>query len=393
MPPTQWTDDFLDSMRQVTDPLADDAVDELFKQGEVEDVNSLMLELLRNDQIVPDRLPLQIQKYLQQSGKFPDWAETEKINLAEDLFSRHGMLICASLFFSSLPTCYACGKGVQVLHLTARLQTDPQRRIAETGQLILDVMAPGGLSPNGSGVRDVQKVRLMHAAIRHLIRHHPRWQPLWDPAWSEPINQEDMAGTLLSFSRLPLNTLAKLGVMVTLEECEAYNHAWNVVGHLMGVRQELLPATSDLAQELGDTIGRRNYSACPEGSAMTAALLEMMQGNMPLKSFKGLPRTMMRYLSGDEVANTIGLPADDWTENLVGSIRRFIQQILSEERHSRLLAWFVRNFSRDFLETMSTIERGGQRAPFSIPMTLSQQWELKPSALPSRQTPGGGDHP
>jgi hypothetical protein len=342
-----------------------------------------MRELLRNDQIVPDRFPLQIQKYLQQSGEFPSWADTEKINRAEDLFSRHGILISASLFFSSLPTCYACGRGVQVLHLTARLETDPKRRIAETSQLILNVMAPGGVSPNGSGVRDAQKVRLMHAAIRHLIRHHPRWQPLWNPEWGEPINQEDMAGTMLSFSRLPLETLAKLGAVVTPEEREAYIHTWNVVGHLMGVRQELFPATFDLAQQLGDAIGRRNYSACPEGRAMTAALLELIQRNMPLKPLKGLPRAVMRYLSGAEVANIIGLPADDWTENLVGAIRKLIEKILSEERHSTLLAWFVRNFGRDFLETMSTIERGGQRAPFSIPMALSKQWNLKPSGTPS----------
>lgn len=383
MSPTQWTDNFLDSMRQVTDPLADDPVDELFKQGKVEYLNSLMGDLLRNDQIVPESFPSEIQEYLRKSGELPDWADPKKINLAEDLFSRHGILIIASLFFSSLPTCYACGRGVQVLHLTARLETDTKRRIAETGQLILDVMAPGGLSSNGSGVRDAQKVRLMHSAIRYLIRRHPRWKPQWNPAWGEPINQEDLAGTLLSFSRLPLNTLDKLGVVVTPEEREAYNHAWNVVGHLMGVRQELHPTTPDLAQELVDIIERRNFSACPEGRAMTAALLEMMRRNMPLKPLKGLPRTLMRYLSGDEVANAIGLPADDWTENLVGVVRKFIEKIVSEERHSRLLAWFVRNFSRDFLETMSMIERGGQRAPFSIPTALSKQWELKPSAIPS----------
>lgn len=384
MASTQWTDEFLDSMRQTTDPLADDAVNELFQQGDVEAVSSLMRELLKNDQIIPDRLPPRIQRYLQQSGRFPAWADAGKIRLAEDLFARHGMLICSSLFFSSLPTCYACGKGVQVLHLTARLETDPKRRIAETGQLILDVMASGGLSANGFGVRDAQKVRLMHAAIRHLVLNHPRWQPLWNPVWGRPINQEDMAGTLLSFSRLPLNTLTKLGVAVTPEEHEAFNHVWNVVGHLMGLRPELLPGTSDLAQELGDTIGRRNYATCPEGKAMTTALLEMMQANMPLKLLKGLPRTMMRYLSGDQVANTIGLPADGWTENLIGVIRRFIEKILSEERNSRLLAWVVRSFSRDFLETMSTIERGGERAPFNIPETLSHQWKLKPVQPPSQ---------
>ncbi len=383
MPVPPWTDAFLDSMRQVTDPLADEAVSELFAQSEVEAVNSLMHELLRNDQLVPERFPPRIQQYLKETSQLPAWADTQKIKLAESLFSRHGILICAALFFSSLPTCYACGKGVQVLHLTARLETDPKRRIAETGQMILDVMQRGGLSGHGSGIRDAQKVRLMHAAIRHLILHHPRWQAQWNPAWGQPINQEDMAGTLLSFSRLPLNTLDKLGVKVTAEERDAYNHAWNVIGHIMGLRSELHPATSALAQELGDLIGRRNYQDCPEGRAMTAALLEMMRKNMPLSFLKGLPCTMIRYLSGAQVADTLGLPPDNWTAKLIGLIHKLIALVQRQERSSWLFAFLVRRFGRDFLETMALIERGGQRAPFNIPETLRQEWQLNPQTTNS----------
>ena len=74
-----------------------------------------------------------------------------------------------ALACASLPACYAARKGVQVLHLTARLQSDPVRRIGEPAQLVLGVIAPGAPSPAGGGVRDAQKVRIMHAAVRHLI--------------------------------------------------------------------------------------------------------------------------------------------------------------------------------------------------------------------------------
>src|SRR5436190_800161 len=80
-------------------------------------------------------------------------------------------------------------KAVKVLHMTARLETDAQRRVIETAQLLVDVMASGGLSPSGAGKRSAQKVRLLHAAVRYLIGKSGQW----DPALGVPINQEDLA--------------------------------------------------------------------------------------------------------------------------------------------------------------------------------------------------------
>ena len=141
-----------------------------------------------------------------------------------------------ALACASLPACYAARKGVQVLHLTARLQTDPVRRIGETAQLTLDAMAPGGLAPGGAGVRDAQKVRLMHAAVRHLVGT----SGAWDPDWGVPVNQEDLAGTLMTFSIVVVDSLRKLGVSVSDEEADAYFHAWNCVGHILGLDARLL---------------------------------------------------------------------------------------------------------------------------------------------------------
>src|SRR5262249_32749607 len=152
--------------------------------------------------------------------------------------------------------------GVRVLYLTGRLRTDPYRRILETGQMIVDVLAVGGLGPQGDGVRDAQKVRLMHAGGRRWLLTSP---DVWNPSWGAPLNQEDLAGTLMAFTVGVLQGVERLGVTVFPWQQEAYLHAWKVVGALMGIDADLLPADMDEARQLTALIERRNFRASPEG--------------------------------------------------------------------------------------------------------------------------------
>ena len=374
MTSNRWTREFLDSMRTVTDPPADQAVLELFEQGDVGAVNKLMSDMLKNDQFVPEDFPPCIQRYIAKSETLPDWADENRIKKAEDFFARNGMTIGMTLLFSSLPMCYACAKGVQVLHLTARLETDAKRRIAETSQMIIHIMVPGGLSATGRGIAEGQKVRLMHAAVRHLILQSGQW----DPGWGAPINQEDIAGTLLSFSRIPIASLEKLGIKVLPEEAEGYLHAWNIVGHIMGLRSEMLPSNTDEAKELVGLIGERNFEASQAGREMTSALIEMVDETLPGSIFKGFPATMIRFLNGDQIADIVGVPSFDWTRKLIGPIGKIFGIVEAEADHSRVLAAVSEHFGRAFTEAFSWIDRGEHRAPFEIPDVLREQWNLKP---------------
>ncbi|MFY9555807.1 MAG: oxygenase MpaB family protein [Blastocatellia bacterium] len=370
----QRTNEFLDSMRNVTDLPADDAVRELFDQGEVGAVNDLLTYMLKNDQLIPGGLPPCIQQYIETSETLPDWADANKIMQAEDFFARNGVLLGMSLLFSSLPMCYACAKGVQVLHLTARLETDARRRIAETSQMVIHVMVPGGLSPTGRGIAEAQKVRLMHAAVRHLLLKSGHW----DSSWGAPINQEDLAGTLLSFSYVPLASLQRMGVTVLPEEAEAYLHAWNVVGNIMGVRSELFPTDFDDARDLVKIIGERNFEASDAGREMTSALIQMVEETVPGSIFKGFPATMIRFLNGDQIADIVGVPNADWTRKLIGPVGKIFGIMEGDADRSRILAAVSQHFGRAFTEAFSWIDRGGHRAPFEIPDVLREQWNLKP---------------
>ena len=54
----------------------------------------------------------------------------------------------------------------------------------------------------------------MHAAVRYQIATHGRWNPAWD----RPINQEDLAGTLLAFSWVCLDGLRQMGFQLSADK-------------------------------------------------------------------------------------------------------------------------------------------------------------------------------
>src|ERR1700756_2420128 len=198
---SKWTDALLDRMRKTGDELADKPVKKVLDSGGVDAVNALLRTLVRNDQPVPEELPAEIQDYLAESLALPEWADMRKIKRGQQLYDTWGVLITLCLFCASLPASYAAADGVKVLYLTARLDTDARRRVMETGQFLIDVLTVGGLDEHGKGRRTIQRVRLMHAAVRHLITARNELTPgMWHPDWGTPINQEDLAGTLLSFS-------------------------------------------------------------------------------------------------------------------------------------------------------------------------------------------------
>jgi len=381
---SRWTDALLDRMRELGDPVADAPVAAVLERGDVDAVNAIMHTLVRTDQPVPDQLPDDIRAYLAETLPLPEWADMRKIKRAQQLFETWGLQIAICLFCASLPSSYAAADGVKVLYLTARLDTDARRRVMETGQFLIDVLTVGGLDENGKGRRTIQRVRLMHAAVRHLIKARNEQQPgLWDPNWGTPINQEDLAGTLLAFSYVVADPMRRLGVRVPAKDADAYLHLWNVIGHLLGVRDELLVRGISDAAALVDAIRRRQFRASPEGQDMTDALLNLLDEMTPFHRFDDTIPPLIRHLIGDETSDLLLVPKSDLVDDL-GRLQRiakwfFVHVFGRSERDSpryRLVSRMVRPFGHDLLHGLFRLERGGERAPFDIPKHLARSWEL-----------------
>ena len=381
---SRWTDALLDRMRELGDPVADAPVAAVFERGGVDAVSAIMRTLVRNDEPVPEELPDEIRAYLVESLRLPDWADMGKIKRAQQLFETWGVLITLCLFCASLPGSYAAARGVKVLYLTARLDTDARRRVMETGQFLMDVLAVGGLDEHGKGRRTIQRVRLMHAAVRHLIKARNEKTPgMWHPEWGTPINQEDMAGSLLTFSYVVAEPMPRLGVRVSAKDVDAYLHLWNVIGHLMGVRDELLVHGGDDATALVDAIRRRQFMASPEGQDMTSALLDLLDELTPLRRFDDTIPPLIRHLIGDETADLLDVPKSDLTADLSPFERiadwffvHVLGQVERELPCYHLMSRMARPLGRELVRGMFAFERGGERAPFDIPDHLARSWEL-----------------
>jgi hypothetical protein len=375
-------------MRDVGDELADKVVKEVFDGPDgVNKVNGIMRTLVRNDQPVPKDLPKELRGYLTTSLSLPEWADAAKIRKGQEVFEEYGLFITLCLFCASLPSAYADAKAVKVLYLTAQLDTDARRRVMETGQFLIDVCRVGGLDPNGKGLRAIQHVRLMHAAVRHLIQDRAGKHPgVWNyNSWGVPINQEDMAATILSFWYVVGEPMSRLGVELEDDEIDAYLHLWNVIGHLMGVVKDLRPNDAADANALLEAIKRRRFMASPEGQHMTRALLALLDQLTPTKVFDQTIPPLIRRLIGDATADLLLIPrqhlrgeleqlariADWFSTNILSLVGRDLPP-----RYHFVSKW-APDFGRELLESAFAFERGGVRASFDMPDHLARDWKVK----------------
>jgi hypothetical protein len=364
----RWTDGLLDEMRGRGDPRADGLIDHLFATDGVGSVNRLLRAVTRNDDIPPEALPRAVHDYLAESSV--PAIDAGDLRRAEALFELHGPAILAVLGFYALPSAYAAGKGVQVLHRTSLLLDRPVPRLLETAQVVAEVLAPRGLEAGGRGVRALQKVRLMHAAVRRLVRREE--QRPWDESLGVPINQEDLAGTLMTFSFVVLDGLARLGIEIEEASRLSFLRTWVAAGRILGIDERLLPLDLVEAEELTRLIRVRQVAPSSKGRALTASLLEGMESYLP-RLLEGFAAGMMRYFLerdvflGDDVAGLLGVPSARGTRALVraaASASAYGSRLGNASPH---VAFAIRSLNR---RLVSALFAADEPAPLAIPERL-----------------------
>jgi hypothetical protein len=277
------------------------------------------------------------------------------------------------------------------LYATGRLlshnkDVDPlARRLMETAQMVVNVMSPGGLEPEGKGIVTIQKVRLIHAAIRYFLRH-PRNREAWDSnLLGEPINQEDLAGTLMSFGPIILSGLKQLNVELNEREESAYMHCWKVVGYLMGIDERLLPDTYQEGHELAIQILKHQAAPSEAGKALTASCIRFINNMVPIDSFDEVPAYMMDYFlsdygkeAGKDLSECIGIEDhDSMKDKLILKLTKYLVGHVSEIAHWEMVRKISTPFNRLLLEGIIRFYNGGKKVHFFIPPSLKKNWQLE----------------
>ncbi len=386
-PPTigtrRFTDSFLEGLRKASDWPADRAVSTFFeKSGEGHAQLFGRLAGLSAGDVPDDQLP-GVGEFVTAQEPWPEWADAELVERGQQFFRRWGPQLGMALWMASLPADYACAKGAEPLVRTARLTGKPKRRYVETGQMIINAMTPGALETGAPGYETIRHVRLMHAAVRHLLRHGqdlrtPAGDPIeaWDDALGVPLNQEDLLGCLFSFSVVGIDSLRRSGVRVTDSEAEAYIHTWSLVGHQLGIRSDLLPLDWTDSQAIWGHIKTRAYGESAAGRELTAAAIECMQDLIRLSPLGGLPASGIRHFLGDETAELLGVPKADWTRWFFTFVE--VTDTLFDRTWARLPG--VPNLSAALglrmLGGFERTERDGDRASFQISDELREAWGM-----------------
>ncbi|EAY26510.1 oxygenase MpaB family protein [Microscilla marina] len=311
------THEILAELKQQGDPEADAVIKFLFTNQQAKVLNQLMQALQLNRDLTNHPLPTEVNAFVEHAGQIPTWANDDLLAQANRFFTQYAHQFTSMLSFLSLPYTYAAAHGVQVLYLTKRMHHDVTRRLHETARFLLDVTAPNAFAPEGKGIVSSLKVRLMHAAVRYHLAKRPQWKA----EWGVPINQEEMIGTSLSFSVLPVLGLQKMGNHLNQRDMTAYLHLWKVVGAFLGNEVLYLPNRYKEGSQLETLIRQRNFAPSSEGKTLTQALIQSLEESLGKRFPKGFVTAYMRFLLGDELANMVGVPPYNWTRALVSTFR------------------------------------------------------------------------
>lgn len=313
-----YNDDFLTDKRQLGDIPADLFVNRIFETtADKTELRDWLAGLTYNKQL--NKLPpvYASESFIANARSMPDWANTRLMKTGSAFFARHAETIMTLLGLLSLPYCYTAANGAMVLYLSDRIRSDTTKRLSETAEFVWEVMAPDAFGDEGKAFAAILKVRLMHAAVRYYTLSSAKW----NMSWGLPINQEDMAGTNLSFSLIIIRGLRKLGFSVNEDDQHGFMHLWNVIGYLSGLYEDLLPENAKHAQLLDNRIGARQFKVSDHGRELTRSLTEHIKAINTGKASGNEILGLMRYLLQNDVADMLGIEVPELPAYKLGIIK------------------------------------------------------------------------
>ncbi len=292
----RWSDPaWLDTLRMAGDGPADECARRLKAEGiSTAAIRRTIEQMKSNDRRLPADAPAPLHDFFDQTYHFcdrcgapelPDWVDRDRIIRGQRMFMESSLPAVLVMLCKSLPEGYAAPSMAKILNMSGDLRAVPFHRLMGTLQLLVNVTAPYSFERMGMAAISGQEMRLLHAGARTNVAPEvlgPEGYDAFYRRYGLPINQEDMAGTIIGFSLLVVNGLSTLGLGLEPEVAEDYYYLWRVFGHLMGVRAPGMPYESDsMPQSLAEAqafydayqrhyVGPTDYSAGWRERAMAA---------------------------------------------------------------------------------------------------------------------------
>ncbi|WP_320777120.1 oxygenase MpaB family protein [Streptomyces sp. CRN 30] len=352
----------------VWDEEVDRLVAAVIDRGDVVRVNEGLRAWTRNDQPVPAGLPADVREYMEQARTLPAWADRGKLETAARFNETRGLYLNLLNGVGGGMLSTAIPREARSVYWS-KGGADMEDRVAKTSLLGFAVGDLNAYRADGDVVVQAVKTRLVHAAVRHLLPESPQWSRT-SGGQTVPISQADL---LVTWHSLPTYTMRKLlewKVPVTAEDSAAYLHLWQVTAHLLGIRDEYIPATWETAESQYGQVLEPILAPTPEGVELTDILLgQLAEQTSPGGVDRPLVNALARYLVGDRVADWDGIPREPFWEKAIATA--WPKLVAFREKLIPLplvppLAWTIDEAARQYILFYLTKGRG---AHIEIPDT------------------------
>jgi len=376
----RWPEEFLESMRLVKDPEADEMAATVFNSGGHHALIHMTRALEVWEDPIPDSLPENMRDFFARPVEYPDFFDPEKIKIAEDLFVSYGPVSVVVLLMNAVPHFFTNPAGARSFYLAKIFNPKSLRnRMLQVPQFVVDITERGGLAQTpdpqspygirkGRGIITVQKLRVIHAGIRILLKL-PQRNPEdnWDlKTLGEPISQCEMAEAVMCFCVCTIDGLKKAGLIQSPEQQEATLNAWKSVGFLLGLQNELQPDNIEEAYALRDAIYNRTAKSTREASVLIREMLHIMKSIVPIL-FRQFPAGTMRYQLGKEVADLLDVPNPRFLMLIMTMLKPFWE-------NEKGFAKIAKTLSPHLVRWLQEADKIDDRFHLRLPAALALKW-------------------
>ncbi|MCX4669021.1 DUF2236 domain-containing protein [Streptomyces sp. NBC_01381] len=300
----------------VWDDEADQLLGAVLDRGDVPKVNELLRTWTRNDQPLPAGLPPDLRQFMDKARQLPSWADRKKLETAAQFNEARGLYLNILNGIGGGMLSTAIPREARAVYYS-KGGADMEDRVAKTSKLGFAVGALDAYRPDGTCIVEAVKTRMVHAAVRNLLPKSPSWS---DTSGGQkiPISLADMLVTWHTLPTYAMRKMREWKVPISSAESDAHLHVWQVTAHMLGIRDEYIPASWEAAEAQSKQLLDPVLGPTREGVELTDILLgQLAEQTSPGSVDRPLVNAFARYLVGDRIADWDGIPREPFWESAV----------------------------------------------------------------------------
>lgn len=291
--------------RQVWDEEADSVVAGIIERGETAQVNAALRTWTKNDQPLPSRLPADLRSFMERARQLPAWADHGKLAASYDFNQKRGLYLGVLYGMASGMMSTVIPREARAVYYS-KGGAAMKDRISKTAKLGYDIGTEKAYGPGGEMIVTCVRTRLVHSAVRHLLPQSSHWRDSADEQL--PISQADIMVTWHSLATTVMQKLRSWDLRIPSAESEGYLHSWQVTAHMLGVKDEYIPASWSEANSQASQVLTPRLAATPEGVKLADMLMNLAAEVDGAVISRPVIESMTRYMLGDQVATWLEIP-------------------------------------------------------------------------------------